>query len=204
MQPLVGDVSKIPESFEWEQQLSRLQTESPEIAIAMAKVARARHALNRACVEAVPDISTQLSVQYDDSTNDTIAGVQIGLPLPLWNRNQGGIRQAQAEVSEAIRNVDRVELNLQQRLADAFQQYADAYVTADSYAINILPRALRTFELVQQGYQQGEVGYLDVLAAQQTFSQTNLAYLDALSLLWKSYVQIDGLLLEGSLATQSQ
>ena len=90
------------------------------------------------------------------------------------------------------------------KILDAFQQYADANMTADSYAINILPRALRTFELVQQGYQQGEVGYLDVLAAQQTFSQTNLAYLDALSSLWRSYVQIDGLLLEGSLNFQSQ
>lgn len=199
MQPLVGDISKIPESIEWEHQLVRLKTESPEVAIAMANVDRARHALNRACVDAVPDISTQLSVQYDDSTNNTIAGVQIGLPIPLWNRNQGGIRQAQAEVSEAIRNADRVELNLQGRLANAFQQYADAYVTTNSYASNILPRAQKTFELVERGYQQGEVGYLDVLTAQRTFSQSNLEYLDALESLWKSYVRIDGLLLEGGL-----
>jgi len=53
---------------------------------------------------------------------------------------------------------------------------------------------------VQQGYAQGEVGYLDVLTAQRTFSQTNLAYLDALGSLWQSYVKIDGLLLDGSLA----
>lgn len=204
IQPLVGDIDEIPESIEWEHQLSRLITESPEIAIAMAKVDRARHVLNRACVDAVPDISTQLSVQYDDSTNDTIAGVQIGLPIPLWNRNQGGICQAQAEVSEAVRNVDRVELNLQRRLADAFQQYANAYLTTNSYASDILPRALRTYDLVQQGYKQGEVGYLDVLAAQRTYSQTNLAYLDALSSLWSSYLQIDGLLLAGSLDGQSQ
>ena len=121
------------------------------------------------------------------------------MPIPLWNRNQGGIRQAQAEVSEAIRNADRVELNLQGRLANAFQQYADAYVTTDSYASNILPRAQKTFELVERGYQQGEVGYLDVLTAQRTFSQSNLEYLDALESLWKSYVRIDGLLLEGGL-----
>ena len=44
------------------------------------------------------------------------------------------------------------------------------------------------------------MGYLDSLVAQQTYSQTNLAYLEALGQLWSSYVQIDGLLLEGSLA----
>jgi len=189
IQPLVGDVSQLPESLDWQNQLVRLQSESPEIAAAMASVERARRALSRACVEAVPNINTQLSVQYDDSTADTIAGVQVGIPLPIWNRNQGGIRQAQAEVSEAARNVDRVELNLQRRLAESFRQYSDAHVTATSYATNILPRAQRTFDLVQQGYAQGEVGYLDLLAAQQTFSQTNLAYLDALGSLWQSYVQ---------------
>ncbi len=202
VQPLSGDVSKIPELLDWQNQLARLQTESPEIAAAMANVDRARRALSRACVEAVPNINTQLSVQYDDSTQDTIAGVQVGIALPIWNRNQGGIRQAKAEVSEATRNVDRVELNLNRRLADAFRQYSDAHVTATTYATNILPRAQKTFDLVQQGYAQGEVGYLDLLAAQQTFSQTNLAYLDALGLLWQSYVQIDGLLLDGSLQQQ--
>jgi len=199
VQTLAGDVSQVPESLDWQNQRDRLQAESPEIAAAMANVERARRALSRACVEAVPNLNTQMSVQYDDSTNDTIAGVQVGIALPIWNRNQGGIRQAKAEVSEAARNVDRVELNLNRRLADTFRQYSDAHITATSYATDILPRARRTFDLVQQGYAQGEVGYLDLLAAQQTFSQTNLAYLDALGLLWQSYVQIDGLLLDGSL-----
>lgn len=201
IQRLEGEVSQLPEMLNWEEQLTRLQTESPEVAAAMAEVERTRRALNRACVEAVPDISTQLSVQYDDATSDTIAGVQVGIPLPLWNRNQGGIRQAQAEITEAVRNVDRVELNLNRRLADAFRQYSDAHVTATSYATDILPRAQRTFELVQRGYKQGEVGYLDVLAAQQTYSQTNLVYLDALGSLWQSYVQIEGLLLKDSLSS---
>ena len=201
-QPLVGDVSQLPELLDWQPQLVRLQSESPEVATAMANVERARRALRRACVEAAPDIRAQVSVQYGDISDDTFAGVQVGMPLPVWNRNQGGIRQAQAEITEAVRNVDRVERDLNQRLADAFRQYSDAYVSAETYASDILPRSQRTFELVGRGYTQGEVGYLDLLAAQHTFSQTNLAYLDALGSLWQSYMNIEGLLLNGSLAWQ--
>ena len=124
--------------------------------------------------------------------------MQVGVPVPLWNRNQGGIRQTKAGVSEALRNVERVELNLNRRLADVFQRYADAHITATNYASNSLPRVEKTFQLVQQGFTQGEVRYLDLLAAQQTFSQTHLAYLDTLGLLWMSYAEIDGLLLNGS------
>jgi len=200
-QPLAGDIGQMPASLDWQEQLARLQTESPEVAAAMSEVDRARRALSRACVEAVPDVSTQVSVQYDDSTDDTIAGVQVGMPIPLWNRNQGGIRQAQAEITQAVRNVDRVELDLKRRLAGVYQEYSDAQVTAETYRNDILPRSKKTFDLVQKGYKQGEVGYLDLLAAQQTFSQTNLAYLDAVGNLWQSYVRVEGLLLEGSLET---
>lgn len=199
VQPLAGDVRQLPESLVWEEQMERLQSQSPEVAIAVAELERSRLALDRASVEAVPDISTQLSVQHDDATQDTIVGVQVSVPLPLWDRNQGGISQAQAEVSDATRNIDRVMLNLNRRLADAFRQYTDATVTAENYSKEILPLAGRTFDLVQQGYKQGEIGYLDLLAAQQTFSQANLAYLDALKSLWESYLKIDGMLLEGSL-----
>ncbi len=200
-QPLTGDIGQLPSSLDWQEQLARLQSESPEIAIAMSEVERSRRALSRACVEAVPNISTQVSVQYDDSTGDTITGIQVGMPIPLWNRNQGGIRQAKAEITQAVRNVDRVELDLSRRLAGVFQDFSDALITTKTYRNDILPRSQKTFDLVQKGYKQGEVGYLDLLAAQQTFSQTNLAYLNAVGNLWQSYVRIEGLLLEGSLET---
>jgi cobalt-zinc-cadmium efflux system outer membrane protein len=105
-------------------------------------------------------------------------------------------------VTQAARNVDRVERHLQQRLVDAFRQYSDARLTAETYADQILSRAAQTLELVRQGYAEGEVGYLDLLTAQRTFSQTHLAYLDALGALWQSYLRIDGLLLENSLGTE--
>lgn len=200
IRPLSGDVDKLPAMLAWEKQLVRLQSQSPEVAAAMAEVERARRALSRARVEAVPNINTQVSVQYDDATQDTIAGVQVGVPLPIWNRNQGGIRQAKAEICEALRNADRVELDLHRRLADAFRQYSDAHATAQAYADGILPRSAQTLELVRSAFDQGELGYLELLTAQRTYSQTNLSYLDALSVLWSSYVQIDGLLLESSLS----
>ncbi|MAT73381.1 MAG: hypothetical protein CMJ58_28185 [Planctomycetaceae bacterium] len=203
-QPLAGDISQLPATLDWQQQQMRILQSSPEVAAAMADVSRARRALNRACVEPIPDVSTQVSVQYDASSQDTIAGVQIGVPLPLWNRNQGGIRQAQAEISAAVRNVDRVEQQLSQRLAGAFRRYADALVTAQTYATEILPRSERTLALVRRGYDQGETGYLPLLAAQQTYFQANLAYLDALGEVWDNHIFIDGLLLDGSLAARAE
>lgn len=201
---IAGDVSQLPGLLNWDEQLARITAGSPELGAAMADILRAQNALRRATVEPVPNVSTQAMVQYDESTNDTIVGLQVGVPLPLWNRNQGGIRQAQAEIAEANRNADRVELDLKRRLAEAFQNYANARARAETYATTILPKARQTFELVQRGYRLGEVGYLDLLTAQRTNSQTNLAYLDALGSLWANWTEIDGLLLAGSLESRPE
>lgn len=198
---LTGDVSQLPTLLTWDAELTRVTTMSPEIAAAMANVGRAEANLQRQSVEPVPNLETQVSVQFDNATEDTITGVQLGLPLPIWNRNQGGIREAQAEVLEARRNVDRVELDLKRRLALAFQRYATAHAQAELYSTQILPKARETFDLVQRGYRLGELGYLDFLTAQRTYSQTNLAYLDALSTYWTSRTEIEGLLLSDSLST---
>lgn len=201
---LSGDVSQLPALLDWNEQLVRVTSTSPEVSAAMADFSRAQMALRRARVEPVPDVTTQFVAQYDNATGDAIAGVQMGIPLPIWNRNQGGIRQAEAEITQARRNMDRVELDLKQRLSIAFQEFSTARSQAETYSTQILPKAEETFKLVQRGYSLGELGYLDLLSAQRTYSQTNLAYLDALGTLWRSWAEIEGLLLSDSLSTSSQ
>ena len=45
----------------------------------------------------------------------------------------------------------------------------------------------------------GEVGYLDMLAAQRTYFQTNLSYIEVQRELWRAMLRIEGRLLEDSL-----
>lgn len=200
-QKLVGDPTVIPKELNWDETLARITMLSPEMAAAMADLSRSRRLLNRANAEPVPDISTQFMIQFDNATEDTIGGIQVGIPIPLWNKNQGGIRQAQSEISVASQNIDRLALDLKNRLATTFRDYSNAHSQAETYSTKILPRAQQTFDLVRQGYSQGEVGYLDLLTAQRTYTQTNLAYLDSLNSLWESHIKIDGLLLSDSLAS---
>jgi cobalt-zinc-cadmium efflux system outer membrane protein len=198
---VAGDLDEAAAAFDFEDQLAILIAQSPEIAAAEAEVAQARWALAQARAAVVPDIYTQLSVQYNHGSSDTVANVQVGLPLPIWNKNQGAILEARQELIGATRNVGRLELDLRQRLAAVFQQYADAQVQVETYSTHILPRAKETLDLVTTGYPE-ELGYLELLTAQRTYFQTALAHVEALRELWRARLRIDGLLLEGSLEPQ--
>ena len=196
---LVGDL-EAEAMLEWDEQLQRIMAESPEIAAALAELDRANGSLDRAFAQVKTDVNVQLAVQYDTATYYTVAGVQVGLPIPLWDRNQGGIRQAQGEIAAAERNIQRVELGLQERLATAFQRYADARFQVEKYGRDILPKAQRTFDLVTRAYEKAEVGYIDMLTAQRTYFQTRLQSIEAKRELWQSRILIEGLLLDGSLS----
>jgi cobalt-zinc-cadmium efflux system outer membrane protein len=147
----------------------------------------------------VPNVDLQAAVQFDYATRDTIAAVQVAVPLPIYNRNQGNIRRAQAELLAAEREVERIQLALYQRLAAVFEQYTNARHQVEKYGRDILPNAEQSLKLTVSGYQQGEYGYLAVLTAQRTFFQTSLTYLDALRDLRASTTTIEGNLLSESL-----
>jgi cobalt-zinc-cadmium efflux system outer membrane protein len=132
-----------------------------------------------------------------------VANVQVGIPVPIFDKNQGNIRAAEAEWIAACQDAKRVELDLQDQLAVAYRRYANARQQAERYRQRMIPRAERSLKLVTEGYEKGQVEYLPLLTAQQTYLQVNLSYLASLRELRASSAIIEGQLLSGSL-TASQ
>jgi cobalt-zinc-cadmium efflux system outer membrane protein len=95
--------------------------------------------------------------------------------------------------------MSQLELDLQNRLAPIFERYANARNQVTRYRDVILPAADESLALTRKMYAAGESNYTTLLTAQRTYSQTQLGYLDALRSLRIAEVQIDGLLLSGSL-----
>ena len=183
-----------------DESIARLLSESPEIAATETNVERARQAIERAHVEGVPDLQTQLVVQYDASTGHTVTGLQFGWPIPYYNWNQGGIHQAQAELVAAERAVDQVGLRLQRQFELVFQRYTNAQNQIEQYTREqgILAKTQEMLRLTTAGYESGETNSLDMLTAQQTYGQANLAFLTAVRELSAAAIEIEGLLLKDS------
>ena len=203
-QPLDGNVEDNREEFNWEISRQRLLTTSPEIAAAMSEIERARWALERAMVEKTPNVTVAGLVNWRDNgiNGDPDGAVTVGVPLPLWNRNQGGIVQAQGEVAAAERALDQLELSLENRLAPVFERYSNALHQVNKYRSQLLPAAQQSLDLVRRLYQAGETPYLNLLTAQRSFSQTNVNYLESLRELRAAEAEIEGMLLSGSLESR--
>jgi cobalt-zinc-cadmium efflux system outer membrane protein len=139
--------------FEWNATRQRLLAESPELAELRFAVERARIAVARASAGRVPNVDMQAGVAHDDATDDTIANVQVSLPIPVFDRNQGAISQACGELTAARAALEERELALEQRLAAALRDYATARQRITRYTSTILPAARESLELTNQGYE---------------------------------------------------
>ena len=172
----------------------RLKHESPDLAELRFAVDQARANVGRATAGRVPNLSAQAGVQRDNATRDNIANVQVSIPLPIFDRNQGGITEASGQLAAAQAALEARELSLDQQLSIALRDYRTARERVTKYTTKILPAAQETLGMMNQGYQQGQLDYLQVLTVQQTYAAKNLSYLHDLETAWKEWAEIEGLL----------
>jgi cobalt-zinc-cadmium efflux system outer membrane protein len=179
----------------------QLLMESPEIAAMVAQRQRAQAQLHRAMVEPLPDIDIESVVQHDNGINGTDANLQVTLPIPFRNRNQGAIAEARMQLAAAQYAQRKTELSLQERLAAVWQRYESALAQVKGFTQpdGILNNSRKTLELIRKAYDAGEIGSLELITAQRIYSQTSLQYLAALSEYWSAKIELEGQLLKGSL-----
>ena len=202
MSPLSGEFDGDLPSFDWESCYAMVLDGHPSLKVARVRLERAVVMIQRARREPIPNVDLMFSNRKHNVTRDHVSNIQIGIPIPIFNRNQGNIRSAEAQWMAARDEIKRIELDLQDRLAIAYRQYANSRQRVDRYKDRMVPKAKRSLQLVTLGYEKGQVEYLTLLTAQQTYLRVSLSYLDSLRELRSAAAFIDGQLLSGSLTVQ--
>ena len=196
---LIGDLDGPTSDRDIEGTYAQLVAESPVLAAAFAKVRRARANLQRQRAQPIPNLNAQIGAGYDDGTGDEFANVQLSVPIPVHNANQGNIRAAYAEYCAATQNVNRLKMQMRRDLAQAMRGFQIAQASVRQYETSILPKVGETLELMQKAQEAGEFDFLRVLIARRAYFDANLKYVVAKTQLAQANAKIDGLLLTGGL-----
>lgn len=205
--PLAGELETFPR-LDVDQALEAIYAESPEVQAASIDVNRAELSLSRAKKEVIPDILLSGGVRYNRELLEVTNGgirrpvgpegfFDIGIQIPIFNRNQGNVAAARAGVDRAKLQVDRTKLALRSRLAEVYREYRTALMRADQYRQEVLPKAQKAYELYLNNFRQMAAAYPQALIAQRNLFQLQDAYVDALTTAWQRSVDIQGLLLTG-------
>jgi outer membrane protein, heavy metal efflux system len=184
--------------------LMNLLTCSPELRFAQAEVVRDQIGLRRERAEPIPNIHVRAESGYNFETEDAVAGVEVGFNLPLFDKNQGTITQAQAELVRARAEVARVELLLRKRFAESFAQYESAALLAQSYHNEILPQAKQSYDLYLESFQNRRAAWPQVVDSQREYFELYEEYLDNVLDARLAETRINTFLLEDGLSQPAE
>ncbi len=201
MQPVtvVGDLDNDLPTLDQEACWQRLLSESPQLRAAEAELDQGRAALRTSEAQAIPNVTLQTIADYDRISHSTTVSTLVALPVPFFNRNQGNIDKAMADIQVDQADIARVQLVLRDMLADSFRRYQTSRVQAERLKQSILPDSDENLKLTKEAFQGGEVAFREVLSAQQAFVESRLAYIEAQTELQKVVAEIEGLHLSGGL-----
>jgi cobalt-zinc-cadmium efflux system outer membrane protein len=145
--------------------------------VAAADYARTKAEADRRLQKAVRVPDPTLLVQYEHEPPDqpNTIGLGVSLPLPLWNRNTGNIKAAEAAREQA-------ETQYQKVCALALADIATAQTTLDSargrwqrYRDELTPKSRQIRDSVAFAYEKGGASLLDLLSAQRNDNDVRLA-----------------------------
>ena len=192
LEAVAGDLESLPEVDSIDE-LNRRLLESPALARWERELARRQSTIHLARANRVPDLTIGAGYRYFNDTSDSAAVVAFGLPLPLFNRNQGAIREAVAERDKGENEQLSATVALRTELAVAFDALTTVRAQLEKLNETILPGARDVFEQINEGYLAGRFGYLEVIDAQRTLIEARLQYLEALTAYQQAIAEIEAL-----------
>lgn len=185
--------------LDYDAALGQLLSCSPELVAAWQKIRHDEIQLERERVQPIPNVLVNARVGRNVEAGDTTAGVNVGLPIPFFDKNRGTIQQAQADLNRAHADARRLELQLQTRLAAEYRTYLSAWQRVEEYQATMLPKAKEATELLQQSYQDRRATWVDVLTAQRLHMTLETEFVDSLKTYRETDIAIRGMLLTGGL-----
>ena len=162
----------------------------PENAQAEADV-RARNArVDAAKAERIPDVRVELLYHRLEASQQNTIDVGLSVPLPLFNRNQGKLREARAEVAAAEARSRMTHNELTTRLRESYLQLTSALASSRTLRTEIRGKADTVLKTAEARYAAGDISLTELLPVRRDWAAVQLSYLESLRDVMQSWAAL--------------
>lgn len=160
----------------------------PDLQAARLREALADAGIALARSQAVPDLTG--SVRYAREPNvsrlqprafekESVLGFGISIPLPLFNREQGHIREAASRVTQTRAGREALEQNIRVEVAAAARRYQLATRSLELIRTGVVGETEEGFSITQLAYRLGNARLADVIIQQRSLVEAEIAAVSA-------------------------
>lgn len=126
---------------------------------------------------AVPDITIGSTFDQNSSYARNYVGLQIGLPLPLFNRNQGNIKSARLTVQSQEYTVKNSEVQLTNDVYSAVNQYNISKELLSTNETDFYKKYDQLYNSMLKSFQQKQIGLQEFIDFFDSYRDTKLKIL---------------------------
>ncbi len=174
-------------------QLLNQISQNPDIARWQTELEKGRATIELEDAKAYPDITVGAGIRIFNESDDHAFLGTISIPLPIFDRNQGGSQEARYRLAQAEKKKQAAELMIYSKLNEAYQTLSSSFSEVKTLKEKILPDVESTVKTLTESYREGKSNYMEVLDAQRTLFQVKRQYIDALTLYHKTVIEMEGL-----------
>ena len=143
---------------------------------------------------AVPDLTLSAGYKRLNEANANTFLVGASIPLPLFDRNQGSIQEAQIRLDQKMNEYKSVKNKLIVRLNLLYKRFNTFLTIGNQLKETSIPEAEEAFRIIKEGNLVGRFAILDVLDAERTLFDLQNQYLNITSEIHSIKIEIEGLI----------
>lgn len=192
----VADLNEPVPRWTENQVLHRILSAHTDLSLASLQIDQARAEIDRARAEAVPNVQIGGGFSWSFLERGQGAIISLETPVPLWDRKQGRIHEANARLAQASAARQSAANRLTRETAVAFATYEGTRRQVELLQAQVLPRQRESLELLRKGYQAGsaQITFSDVFTAEEAVNDTWLRLSTARRELWRAVADLEGLM----------
>lgn len=166
---------------------------NPEI-LRLRAITRARgQEIRRERAEAIPDVTVGAGIRRFGATDETAFVATLEVPIPVINRNQGGVAAAASRENAARINEEIMRRALLAQYASSAGRFTRAQSTYTQLNENILPASENALSAAQEAYREGAMDILNFLDIQRSYFDVRVDLIVARAELARAAIELDAI-----------
>ena len=149
----------------------------PDAKATVFEVEKTRSALKLAEKEVIPNVT--LSGFYDRDERRDAVGIEMSIPLPLFDRKQAEKKEAYAKAEGAKIRSDGLKKAIEREVEQAFSDLSTAIEELSLFKKEIIAKASENLNLLNLAFKEGKIGFFEVRLAQKDTIEVQFAYIEA-------------------------
>lgn len=166
---LAGDFPSAPDKAVLRSAAAQAVGRRPDRQLAALQIDKSQAEQRLAKAERWEDIGIAAGItrEREEGMYDTMVGVAVSVPLPLWNRNQGRIAETQAAQQRAAAAVEALDLTIATEVREAQARVTGLTGVLTRTRGPALDLARQTTNLIEETYASGTASFLTVFESRK-------------------------------------